>query len=184
MGSTHFLFGMSAGLGVAAWQGWSPWQTGLSVVLASAVAGGRFSPDLDQSWIWRKVDKVTPDESLGHGGPMRHRGLTHWWGLPAVLVGVLPLLPEESRWLMMSLLAGWCSHLVGDFVFGKRAGRGRGPGIPLAPWWGHVGVGLDAGGTAEAATRSFVLPAVLCWQFLTLVGIGDPVNDLVLDLFR
>jgi hypothetical protein len=183
MGSTHFLFGTTAGLGVAAWQGWPAWQTGVAVVLSSAVAGGRFSPDLDQSWIWRKVDKVAPDESLGHGGPMRHRGLTHWWGLPAILVVALPFLPEASRWLMMALLAGWCSHLLGDVVFGKRS-RNRGPGIPLAPWWWHKGLGLDTGGTAETVTRSYILPVVICWQVLSLVGVGDPVNEFVLDLFR
>ena len=144
-------------------------------------AAGPLSPDLDQYGPWRAADRVLPDEGLGHGGPMRHRGITPWWGIPAALAPMTLLAPADWRWVMWALLAGWVSHLLGDLAFG-RASRGRGPGIPVAPWWGHVGLGLDCGGAVEAAVRALVLPVALGWLGLAVVGHGDAPGDLIAEV--
>jgi hypothetical protein len=96
---------------------------------------------------------------------MQHRGLSHWWGLPAVACLLPVLVPGPLRWIAWVLVAGWASHLLGDLIFGKACPfTGRGPGIPVWPWWGHVGVGLDTGGALEGLTAALVLPAALAWQ--------------------
>ncbi len=178
MGATHRSSSVAL-LGLALTQGWPPLQTGAGVLIALAVAGGRLSPDLDQYRGWRLADKILPDEVLGHGGPMR-RGITHWWGIP-LAVGIATFaVPQGLRWLVLSVLAGWVSHLVGDFIFGRAdAFSHRGPGIPLAPWWGHVGLGYDAGGTTERITRDAVLPAVVLWQALMVVNLDEPVLEFL-----
>ncbi|NLT53619.1 MAG: hypothetical protein GXX79_03410 [Actinomycetales bacterium] len=179
-GATHRLLGMSVVLGLAVAQGWSPLQAGAGTVIGLAVSGGRLSPDMDQFRGWRLADRVLPDEALGQGGPMRHRGLTHWWGLPILVAATVPVVPPGYRWLVLALLAGWCSHLLGDFLFGRADARsGRGPGIPLAPWWGHVGLGLDTGGGLESLVRSVVLPAAVLWQSLVVMHADRPLLDFL-----
>jgi hypothetical protein len=57
------------------------------------------------------------------------------------------------------VIFGVWSHLVADFAFGRRCPQeGRGPGIPLAPWWAHHGLGLDTDGMLE---RWLVTPGLL-----------------------
>jgi hypothetical protein len=171
---------MVAGLGTAIVLDWPPLQAGAAMVVALLFSAGPLSPDLDQHRGWRLTDRVLPDEALGNGGPLQHRGITHWWGLPAAVAATLPLVPPAAGWVLLSALAGWCSHLVGDFVFG-RADRfcGRGPGIPTAPWWGHVGVGLDTGGRTESFTRALVLPAVAVWQGLVVIRVDGAVLEFL-----
>jgi hypothetical protein len=178
LGPTHRLFGAACGGGVAVAAGWPAWQAAAAAALAAVTAAGALSPDLDQRGPWRAADGVLPDEALGAGGPMRHRGLTHWWGLPAVAAAAMQAAPAAWQWAAWALLAGWASHLVGDFVFGK-ASRGRGPGVPLMPWWGHVGLGLDCGGPAEGATRAVALPLALGWLGLAAAGHGDAPGQLL-----
>jgi hypothetical protein len=114
---------------------------------------------------------------------MRHRGLSHWWGIPLAVGFAIPHLAEDVRWVLTAVVVGWVSHLIGDFVFGKRDRYAhRGPGIPLAPWWGHVGLGLDSGGSAEAAVRTFVLPTVLVWELVEATGFGHPIRTMVAGL--
>ena len=74
-----------------------------------------------------------------------------------------PDLPEGSAALR--------KEVVDDGIaFGKACPfSGRGPGIPVWPWWGHLGVGLDTGGVLEALTAALVLPAALAWQSWGLV---------------
>lgn len=171
MATTHRLTGAAAGLAVATATGAGLVHTAVTTAIATVTAAGFTSPDIDQQSSWRTVDALVPDELAGHGGPLRHRGLAHWWGLP-VLIGFLAVrtVPEQWQWLVGAALVGWCSHLIGDFVFGKANRRqGRGPGIPLAPWWWHVGLGLDTGGWLESAVRWLGLPVVLTWQVLTLL---------------
>lgn len=169
--SSHVVLGALAGLGYATAQHLTPAQAACTAVLAALAAP---LPDVDCRRWWQRTDRVVPDEALGHGGPMRHRGLTHWWGVPAALAAALPVtgLPVaggDASWVAWALLAGWSSHLAGDFVFGKACPRqGRGPGIPLAPWWAHHGVGLDTGGAVEAVTRWCVLVPALVW----VAGVG------------
>jgi LexA-binding, inner membrane-associated putative hydrolase len=89
LGSTHRLFGAASGAGLAVALGWPAWQAVASAALAAATAAGALSPDLDQRGPWRVADNVLPDEALGAGGPMRHRGLAHWWALPAAAAAVV-----------------------------------------------------------------------------------------------
>ncbi len=164
--SSHVLLGALAGLGYALHQGLTPAQAAASSILAAAVAP---LPDVDCRRWWRTTDRVVPDEALGHGGPMRHRGLTHWWGLPALTALPLAVFGVDVNgldltWVGWVLLTGLVSHLFGDFVFGKRCPQqGRGPGIPLAPWWAHRGIGLDTDGPVETLTRWCVLLPALVW---------------------
>jgi hypothetical protein len=172
--ATHHLLGASAGLGLAAVSGWPAWQAGAAAGLAALTAGGPFSPDADAYRWWRLADRWLPDEVLGHGGPLGHRRLSHWWGVPAlagaVVLSAAAVHPGWPWWVAWALLGGWASHLLGDWLFGRASPyEGRGAGIPLAPWWGHSGVGLDVGGPLEAAVRWVVLPALIGWQAWSLV---------------
>lgn len=158
---THHLFGAYAGAGVAWAVHQQPWQIVASTAIAATFAGGELSPDMDQYKAWRKLDKWLPDELLGRGGPLQHRGISHWWGLPVlVAIGVAigqHLSPAPFWFLAWAVLVGWSSHLVGDFVFGKASPYDhRGPGIPIWPWWKHVGVGLGASGPIESVTRGLL----------------------------
>jgi hypothetical protein len=159
MGETHRFFGLWAGIGTSLALHWPPGQILWTGVIAVATAAGGFSPDMDQKSWFKALDRWIPDEWLGHGGPLQHRGLSHFWGVPAV--GALAVMTGEvvhpgAYWFIAwALLIGWASHLLGDFIFGKAAPMcGRGKGIPLAPWWSHHGLGLDTDGRIEH---------VLCW---------------------
>jgi hypothetical protein len=169
--TTHRLTGAATGLAFAVGTGQPPGQALISMTVATVTSGGATSPDIDLRGGWRFVDKLLPDEYAGHGGPFRHRGLAHWWGVPALVAWWgLPLVPDSWHWVATAALLGWVSHLVGDFFFGKaNRPQGRGPGIPVAPWWGHIGLGLDAGGRVEELFRWLALPALLAWQGATFV---------------
>lgn len=175
---THRLFGAYAGAGLA----YATHQPLPAVVAAAGIAalfaGGRLSPDVDQFKGWRRLDKWLPDELLGHGGPLGHRRLSHWWGIPAAAGAALfaaHAVAPGPGWLVwvwlaaVAALAGWVSHLAADWVFGKACWQdGRGPGIPLAPWWAHHGLGLDSGGATEMVMRwaLSVAPVALIWRAL------------------
>jgi membrane-bound metal-dependent hydrolase YbcI (DUF457 family) len=144
-GTTHRLFAASASLAVSTVGAVPGWQAAGAAVIATATASGWTSPDADQSWL-----------SWVPGG---HRGLTHWWGLPAVAaLATTALVPADAAWAVWALILGWSSHLFGDFVFGRRP-----PGIPFAPWWGHVGLLLNSGGVLEKLLRN-AFPLLLLWQ--------------------
>lgn len=158
---THHLFGAYAGAGVAWAVHQQPWQIVASAAAAATFAGGLLSPDVDQYKVWRRLDKWLPDEQLGHGGPLQHRGISHWWGLPALvalgLVIAQQITPSPFWWLAWAVVVGWTSHLAGDFIFGKASPYDhRGPGIPVAPWWNHVGIGLGASGPLEGFSRGLM----------------------------
>ena len=93
---------------------------------------------------------------------MRHRGVTHFWGLYLVLSLAVYDVRPDWWWVAGAVLAGWWSHLVGDFLVGA-PGQGRGPGIPLLPWWGHVGLGARCGGWIEGAWAIVVPLAAAVW---------------------
>lgn len=137
----HRLLGATAGLAVGTVVGQHPAVSVAMAVVAAVVAPW---PDVDQRRWWRPLAKT-------HRA-FRHRRLTHWWGLPTMLLPLFFWLTGPLVLLLGAALAGWYSHLAGDWVFGKRgpAVTGwRGPGIPLAPWWGYHGLGLKCGGKAE-----------------------------------
>jgi hypothetical protein len=118
-----------------------------------AFSAGHTSCDADNTRAWKKLTKWVPgrwDNEM-----LDHRRLLHWWGLPAAVAVVLHV--TGGPWYGWAAVCGWASHLGGDFVFGQ-AGFGTPKGIPLAPWWWHVGVGLKSGGRVERV----VTPAVAC----------------------
>jgi len=153
-GSTHRLLAASSSLAISTATGAPAWQAGGAALISTATAAGWTSPDADQSWLgWL---------------PGGHRGLSHWWGLPAVAaLATSNLAPAPVAWVAWALILGWTSHLVGDFVFGIRP-----PGIPTMPWWAHVGLRFDSGGTLERVLR-WAWPALLAWQVWVFDG-GDP----------
>ncbi len=152
---THVPFGAACGLGYA----WLSSLHGLDAAVVGAVSAlASTTPDVCATGWWRSLDRWLPDEWLGWGGPLQHRGLTHWWAIPAA--GWFLALPQATGYahlLLAAVLIGIASHLVGDAVFGK-GGYGRGPGVPLAPWSHHVGLALDCGGATE---RWLIRPLLL-----------------------
>lgn len=173
MRPTHRLAGAACGLGVALTQDWAWPQAAAFAAIAAVTSAGRTSPDIDQYKAWRTADRWLPDELLGRSGPLGHRRITHWWGLPAaasIAVLVLTvLLPGYPWWTAWAAITGWTSHLLGDAIFGKACPHdNRGPGVPLAPWWDHHGLGLKTGGLTEQATAA-ALVALIGWQSWTIV---------------
>jgi hypothetical protein len=165
--TAHHLAGFATGAALATAAHQSAWVAVTSAGLASVTAGGVLSPDVDQFKVWRALDRWLPDEWLGEGGPLQHRGISHFWGLPAAAAAYLYVV--GGPWWAWMLLAGWVSHLAADWAFGKRA-WGRGPGIPFLPWWAHHGLGGDAGGLLERFVLVPVLavagPVILAWPLL------------------
>jgi hypothetical protein len=165
--TAHYLAGFATGAALAMHAHQPAWVAVGSAGLAAVTAGGVLSPDVDQFKVWRALDRWLPDEWLGEGGPLQHRGLSHWWGIPAAVA--VWLYVSGGPWWAWMLLAGWVSHLAADWAFGKRA-WGRGPGIPFLPWWGHRGLGGDAGGLLERFVLVPVLavagPVILAWPLL------------------
>lgn len=150
----HRLLGGAVGLGVSAV---ATLPAGAAVVVTVAAVVASTWPDVDQRRWWRPLRRFRA---------LQHRRLTHWWGLPVAFLPVLPVLEGPLVWLVGGALAGWLSHLAGDWVFGKRgpAVTGwRGAGVPLAPWWGYHGLGLRCGGAVE----KFV-----AWPVLAGLAIG------------
>jgi len=171
--STHRLAGLAAGLAVAAQVRPEPAAAVALLVASTATAGGVLSPDVDQYRAWHLIDHLLPDEWLGHGGPMRHRGITHFWGLPAAAAAGLWLsrtaMPALVWWLAAGIVLGWAAHVAGDAVVGARS-EFRRAGVPVAPWWWHVGLGARCGGLVEDTLRWLILPAVIVWQAAVLAG--------------
>lgn len=156
---THHLAGAGTALGIVcvapAAVGDGP-QVAAFVTAAIVTAGGVASPDIDNRPWWRATIGRT-------WGGFAHRRITHWWGIPAGAAAALRVadvapVPAAVAW---GAVAGWASHIAGDFVFG-RASIGRGPGVPLLPTQWHVGLGLKADGVTERA---------VCW----VLGIAVPV---------
>src|SRR3954469_3765438 len=114
----HRLVGFATGAALAASTGHSAWAAVGSGLLAEVTAAGRTSPDIDQYKVWHRW--------VGDSGLARHRGITHWWGLPAA--AALWLHSVGAPWGVWMLVAGWFSHLAADWFFGQRS-RGRGPGV-------------------------------------------------------
>lgn len=175
MGPTHVPFAFACGLGYGVAVGMPAVQAFAVGVLATATSAGRLSPDVDQRPGWRRTDKAVPDEALGAGGPMQHRGITHWWFWPALAWWSLGQVPTGVvGWIPQALVIGWASHLLGDFLFGKDRG------IPLGPWFWHVGLGLDTDGALERwLVRPVVLPAAVAVLGLAAVGQLGAVFEMV-----
>ena len=139
------MVGAALGLQLGIMSGWSPIQCATSAVMATAMSYGDLSPDGDQSWM-----------------PFKHRGFTHWVELP-LIVGAI-LYSQAAPWFAWSLLVGWSSHLLADFMFGQ-AGWGHGQGVPFLFGRVYLGVGFKSGGALEKRFMvPYLLPAVLVAQ--------------------
>lgn len=166
-GPGHYALGASAGLVWCQVGHVEAWQVPIVLAVSAGFSSAALSPDIDGTKLWHIADRILPDELLGEHGPMRHRGVTHWWGLHLALTWALYVFHPSWWWFGGAVLAGWWSHLAGDFAVGAR-GQGRGPGIPLFPWWGHVGLGAKCGGWTEAVLAVLIplvtVPWVAAWH--------------------
>jgi hypothetical protein len=155
-GTDHRITAAASWVVTATMTGLPAWQVAAGAAVAAAFSTG---PDVDNTRAWKRLDGVLPDELLGAGGPLGHRRLMHWWGLPAAVAVALYL--AGGPWYAWAAVEGWASHLAGDFVFGM-PGYGTPIGVPLGPWWWHVGVGLRSGGRVERTVVPLAAAAV-CW---------------------
>lgn len=177
----HYAAGAVAGGGLALALGWSPLTTLATVALAAAVGP---LPDVDQRrWFKR---------SLGAFRVFGHRRLTHFWPVVLPLLVAIPFVPHPIAQLLAAVAIGWLSHLVGDWVFGKRQPAmfgGRPAGIPVwyhrghekyhprlgHGWqrgrWVYHGLGLKSDGVTEYVAKYAVLPLVLVLELATMMGV-------------
>lgn len=138
-----------------------------ALMLAGAVlfSAGRFSPDLDAREPARTI--------------FGHRGILHWWGLPAIAAVALCI--AGAPIYLYGPVIGWGSHIFpADYVFGK-AGYGTGEGVPLWPYKDSPRLGLGfkvsgrfVGHSGPELTATIVLGTVLFFQavyfLMTLKG--------------
>jgi hypothetical protein len=142
--------------------------------------------DIDQRGWWRKLDKLLPDEWLGGGGALAHRGITHWiaWG-PLIAVAWWwalahgPAVLGSMSWVGWGVAAGWASHSVMDALFGHAVRTLEGAivvrrGVPTVLWYRHrFGVWTSSG--PGSAFAGFVLSMVAVGQVLAMAGGGGRV---------
>lgn len=168
MGPQHRLFGALAGALTASVAGQEWPLVAMTALVATSTAHGWSSPDMDQTGPWQALARLS-----GPLGPMlAHRRLTHWWALPVAvwwLIGVY--VPAGAAWPAYALLAGWVSHLVGDFVFGK---------LPLLPWGGpKVGLGFKTGGWLENGPARALIILALGFVLIRTPGLTDLTHPLM-----
>lgn len=141
MGPQHRILGGLAGAVVATIQGGTFTTVAMTAIVATCVAHGWSSPDVDQTDPWRAVARALPGPL---GRAMRHRGITHWPGWVVLAWWGIQSMPPDTQWALTALLIGWASHIFGDFVFGV------GGGVPMLPWAaGYVGLPFKTGGFLE-----------------------------------
>lgn len=176
LGRRHAGVGFATGVGVALASGHGPFTALVWGGVACATSAGPMSPDMDQDHRWRLLDRLLPDEGLGHGGPMKHRGITHWWVFPALaawgLWALAILLTVDGHQVpiegaLWAATAGWASHIVADAIFGSG-------GVPLVGWTAPISVGLENDGVL-ARTIGTVAPCVagcaILWMLARDVGV-------------
>ena len=168
LGAAVDLVGTSAGA-------WGRSDAVALAAVAAVTAGGELSPDVDQFGWWRLLDRLLPDEALGAGGPLQHRGITHWIAWPPLMAGgwavLLSVFPGLPWWLGFGVALGWASHLLLDSVFGRavRSPDGRvvvRAGVPTMPWWRHRGGAFRSGGLASSVTGVLLVACVAGGLFL------------------
>lgn len=127
------------------------WQAVVGILPAVAFSAGVSSPDVDNTRLWKRLDRWIPDELLGAGGPLGHRELIHWWGLPALLAFFLWKADlGAAEFVLWAACVGWGSHVVADAGFGM-GGYSIREGVPVFPWGQtRIGLGFRSDGIASA----------------------------------
>lgn len=178
---THYAAGASLGLAVGQVGVWtSGWSTADVLLLAAMATWSAPGMDVDQRAFWRSLDRRVPDEWLGGGGPLSHRGVTHSaLGPPAMLVGWLALLAHVPAlagawWLGVGVSTGWASHWIMDYLYGHAVRTPEGAvvvrrGVPTLLWYGRVG-GIWTSGGPGSAFAGFVLSCLCVGQVVALLG--------------
>ena len=166
----HRIVGVTAALGMAHVHSLPVGGLAVTVASAAVFSGGWTSPDLDNSTWWKRLDRLAPDEWLGGGGPLAHRGILHSWLIPAVMWVLALHVSGFGGWVLLGVAYGWASHVAGDFVFGH-GGYGHGKGIPLVLWFCHVGGWFKADGWLEK-TAGVLAAVVALWL---AVGLAVPL---------
>jgi uncharacterized metal-binding protein len=142
-----------------------PWQIVAGIPFAVAFSAGPTSPDIDDTRTWKKLDKWVPDEWLGFGGPLQHRGLMHWVGWPVIGALLIRAFMAGSpvAFLAWAVVIGVGSHVASDVMFGQR-GYGTQRGVPLLLWTCHVGVGRKSDGVLQHLVLWPVCLALIWWS--------------------
>jgi len=179
--------------------GWSPVECLALAAVSTSTAGGQLSADMDQYRVWRTVNRWVPDEWLGGGGPLAHRGLTHWVAWPAIMafgwwlaLGMVPVL-HVVWWLGYGVAIGWASHVIMDALYGHAVRTPEGAivvrrGVPTVLWYRHrFGVWTSSGPGSSFA--GCVLTGVAVWEAWSLgvlvmaavagavlMGVGELLN--------
>ena len=163
---------------------WDRWQVAASIPIAVITAT---APDLDNLKASRKVDGVVRDEVLGGGGPLGHRQLLHWWGVPVGL-GYAATFADlgDVGWIVYAALWGYLSHIVLDLPFGEE-GFGTRAGVPVFLWYGRVG-GWFYSDRLAADLAIWPICLGLCWWTFGFPGADhipawlDQASNLVTSL--
>jgi hypothetical protein len=175
MARQHVLGGALAGLAFAqVTMANAPPDAAPNALLTAAVVGVVAAstatlPDICQHRAWRTADAVLPDEALGHGGPLQHRGISHWWGVlylaAAVLVPTGPW-PDPGSHLRGYDLpwAAACALLAALTHRAPRLLRVLGMAAVLAVTGGWL-VSLHPAGLQQAAAVGALAG---CWSHLVL----------------
>ena len=149
MGKQHLLAGALAGALATSTGADSRTLIVFGAAIGAASSHGALSPDVDQTGLVRSLPNIA--------GLLTHRyGLSHWWGLPLLAWWGISNTPVQAHWVAYALLAGWVSHLLGDFIFGKLA---------LLPFEGSpkFGLGLKTDGFLEKGPARAALILALGW---------------------
>jgi LexA-binding, inner membrane-associated putative hydrolase len=165
-GTAHRVFAVAVQIAAGSALHEPLWQVIAGIPFAVAFSAGPTSPDLDDTRTWKQLDRWIPDEWLGDGGPMQHRGLLHWWGIPALVAMLIDLLAPATpiTWAAWAVVVGWTSHIVADCVFGQ-CGYGTRTGVPVLPWWAHVGLGFKSNGLVQHLVVVPVSAGIVWWAF-------------------
>jgi membrane-bound metal-dependent hydrolase YbcI (DUF457 family) len=191
---SHRVLGAATGVTLSHLAGQNLGQVIVGGALAAVTAGGFLSPDCDQfkAWkrwhapLWRAFARLLMlfmpwwwTKQYQHGNPVQHRGFTHWWGVPALwsvaLLAGQAVRPGVGWWVAWMLVAGWSSHILGDAVHGRQVHGQDGNGVPLAPWWHHVGVdvrgrSLKSSGWTERFVTVPVVAVAAVWQVVVVAA--------------
>ena len=190
---THYAAGAARGLAVGQVghlvASWPTYDVAALGAVALATAGGELSQDVDQFKWFRRLDRWTPDELLGGGGPFQHRGITHWIGWPPIMaaawVFVMWRWPETARfwWAGWGVVIGWTSHVIMDALYGHEVHTPEGvlivrKGVPTVLWYRHrFGVWTSSGPGSAAA--GWVLGALAVVQACAVLGVLGQIVTLM-----